>query len=72
MTTILGDSLFYMIEKASSLNCHTGSCYAGLKFKLCKHIVVVRLLYETGFDVRSQAKDVPLGETRKAGRPLGT
>ena len=27
---------------------------------------------ETGFNVCSQAKDVPLDDTRKAGRPLGT
>jgi hypothetical protein len=37
------------------------------------NVSAVRLLMLMNeFDVRSQAKDVPLGETRKAGRPLGT
>ncbi len=63
---------FYMIEKVHSLQSHICTCYGGLKFKVCKHIVAVRLLFEPGFDVRSQAKDIPLGESRKAGRPTGT
>jgi hypothetical protein len=63
---------FYMIEKVHSLRSHTCTCYCGLKFKVCKHIIAVRLLFEPGFDVRSQAKDVPLGESRKPGRPTGT
>jgi hypothetical protein len=63
---------FYTVQKVGSLNSFTCTCYNGLKQKICKHIIAIRLLFEDGFDVRAQAKTVPVGETRPPGRPKGT